>query len=184
MYDAFLEFDGKLGKSDLVDGDYVLFTVHRAENVDNPIRLKNILVGIASSDMKTVFPIHPRTKKMIENYGLKLPQNIEVMPPVEYVDSLKLIKHASAVVTDSGGVQKEAFWCKTPCVTMRENTEWVETVELGVNKIVGADTNKITREIDYAIEHYDEIKKRFTENPFGDGRASEKILEIIKKIMV
>jgi UDP-N-acetylglucosamine 2-epimerase len=99
---------------------------------------------------------------------------------VGYVDMLKLLKHAKLTLTDSGGLQKEAFWSQTPCITLRESTEWTETVEAGVNQIVGADAEKIAQAIRTVEEKYDEIKKKFTGNPFGDGYAARRIVKIIE----
>jgi UDP-GlcNAc3NAcA epimerase len=95
---------------------------------------------------------------------------------------LKLLKHAKLVLTDSGGLQKEAFWSQTPCITLRDSTEWVETVEAGVNQIVGADPNKIAQAIKEVEEKYGDIKEKFTKttNPFGDGQAARRIVKAIE----
>jgi UDP-N-acetylglucosamine 2-epimerase len=164
-----------------VDGEYGLLTLHRAENVDDPVKLKSILEGVRKANIEIIFPIHPRTANRLREYGISLEHsNVRVVDPVGYVDMLKLLKHARLVLTDSGGLQKEAFWSKTPCVTLRERTEWVETVEMGVNFLTGADTNKIVQIISLIKESYDLIKRKFVENPFGDGCAARRIVEIIK----
>jgi len=93
---------------------------------------------------------------------------------------LRLLKHAKLVLTDPGGLQKEAFWSQTPCVTLRDSTEWVETVEAGVNQIVGADPDKTAQVIGNVVEKYESIKERFTLNPFGDGRAARRIVKAIE----
>jgi UDP-N-acetylglucosamine 2-epimerase len=100
-----------------------------------------------------------------------------------YLETLSLIKNAKIVLTDSGGMQKEAFWLKTPCITLRENTEWTETVQLRANRLAGSDTQKIVGIAKEIIEREEELNKKFSKlpNPFGDGRASERILEIIRK---
>ncbi|MCC6018700.1 MAG: UDP-N-acetylglucosamine 2-epimerase (non-hydrolyzing), partial [Candidatus Verstraetearchaeota archaeon] len=146
MYDVFLRFRDKAEKSNileklnLVDGEYGLLTLHRAENVDDPVRLRSIFEGIKRANIEIIFPIHPRTANRLREYGISLEHsNIRIIDPVGYVDMLKLLKHARLVLTDSGGLQKEAFWSKTPCVTLRDRTEWVETVEAGVNFLVGTD---------------------------------------------
>jgi UDP-N-acetylglucosamine 2-epimerase len=187
MYDVFLRFGDKAEKSDilerlnLVDGEYGLLTLHRAENVDDPVKLKSILEGVRKANIEIIFPIHPRTANRLREYGISLEHsNVRVVDPVGYVDMLKLLKHARLVLTDSGGLQKEAFWSKTPCVTLRERTEWVETVEMGVNFLTGADANKIVQIISLIEESYDLIKRKFVENPFGDGCAARRIVEIIK----
>jgi len=94
---------------------------------------------------------------------------------------LKLLKHAKIVLTDSGGLQKEAFWSKTPCITIRDRTEWSETVEMGVNLITGSDPKRIIQAIKYIKEKHHEIKNRFKANPFGDGKASKRIIKITKE---
>jgi len=92
---------------------------------------------------------------------------------------LKLLKHAKIVLTDSGGLQKDAFWSKTPCITLRDRTEWVETVEMGVNFLAEADANKIVQAVNFIEDNYDLIKRRFNENPFGDGHAARRIVETV-----
>jgi UDP-N-acetylglucosamine 2-epimerase len=188
MYDVFLRFRDKAEKSDileklnLVDGGYGLLTLHRAENVDDPVRLRSILEGVWKASMEIVFPIHPRTANRIREFNISLEHsNVRVVDPVGYVDMLKLLKHARLVLTDSGGLQKEAFWSKTPCVTLRDRTEWVETVDMGVNFLVGASTDKIVQTMNFIEEHYELIRERFRENPFGDGCAASRIVEIIRK---
>jgi UDP-N-acetylglucosamine 2-epimerase len=130
--------------------------------VDNLIRLRSILEGIRKANMK-IF------SKSSEN-----DQHIEI---------LKLLKHAKLVLTDSGGLQKEAFWSQTPCITLRDSTEWTETIEAGVNQIVGADAEKIVQAIRAVEEKYDEIKKKFTGNLFGYGYAARRIVKVIKSFM-
>ena len=93
---------------------------------------------------------------------------------------LALLKHAKIAITDSGGLQKEAFWSKAPCITIRDRTEWIETVDLGVNFITDVDPAKIAKALKYIQDNYSEIKSRFTSNPFGEGNASEKIVKILK----
>jgi UDP-N-acetylglucosamine 2-epimerase len=132
-------------------------------------------------NIEIVFPIHPRTANRIREFNISLEHgNVRVVDPVSYVDMLKLLKHAKLVLTDSGGLQKEAFWSKTPCITLRDRTEWVETVEAGVNWIVGADSERIAQAIRDVEENYEYIKKRFTANPFGDGYAARRIVKIIE----
>jgi UDP-GlcNAc3NAcA epimerase len=190
MYDVFLKFKDKADRSDILerlelsDEEYGLLTLHRAENVDNPARLRNILKGIMKADMKVIFPIHPRTANRLREYNISLEHsNIRIIDPVGYIEMLKLLKHAKLVLTDSGGLQKEAFWSQTPCITLRDSTEWTETVEAGVNQIVGADAEKIAQAIKAVEERYDEIKKKFTVNPFGDGYAARRIVKVMESFM-
>lgn len=188
MYDVYLKFKDKANKSDILDRldlaekEYALLTLHRAENVDDPTKLRDILKGIQETKIKTVFPIHPRTRNRLKEHNiLLLDSNIRIIDPVGYVEMLKLLKHAKIVLTDSGGLQKEAFWSKTPCITIRDRTEWSETVEMGVNLITGSDPKRIIQAIKYIKEKHHEIKNRFKENPFGDGKASKRIIEITKE---
>lgn len=159
-------------------GNYVLTTIHRAENTDDPIRLKSIfnaLQEIAKS-IEVVMPIHPRTKQLIIKLGFEnLLKDIKVIDPVSYIPMTKLQMHAKAILTDSGGIQKEAFFHMVPCITLRDETEWVETVQLGWNTIVGADSDKI-------VDTLTNIKKgvQDTGNPYGNGNASNDILQILK----
>jgi UDP-N-acetylglucosamine 2-epimerase len=188
MYDIFLKFENRvkecsiLNKLNLAEKEYAILTLHRAENVDNPVRLRNILKGIRETKTKIVFPIHPRTKNRLKEHGISLEDSsISVIDPVSYIEMLKLLKHAKFVLTDSGGLQKEAFWSKTPCITLRDSTEWIETVETGVNQVAGADAKRITQAIKTVEENYDEIRRKFRENPFGEGNAAKKIVKILKK---
>jgi UDP-N-acetylglucosamine 2-epimerase len=190
MYDAFLKFKDEADRSDILkklqlsDKEYSLLTLHRAENVDNPVRLRSILKGILKANIKVIFPIHPRTANRLKEYNISLEHsNIRIIDPVSYVEMLKLLKHAKLVLTDSGGLQKEAFWSQTPCITLRESTEWTETVEAGVNQIAGADVEKIAQAIRAIEERYDEMKKKFIGNPFGDGYAAKRIVKIIESFM-
>jgi UDP-N-acetylglucosamine 2-epimerase len=188
MYDVFLRFKDEVDRSDILeklelsDEEYGLLTLHRAENVDYPTRLRSILKGIGEAKMKVVFPIHPRTANRLKESNISLEHSsIRIIDPLGYIETLRLLKHAKLVLTDSGGLQKEAFWSKTPCITLRDSTEWTETVEAGVNQIVGADAEKIAQAIRAVEEKYDEIRERFKGKPFGDGNAAKKIVEILKK---
>lgn len=167
-----------LKELDLKSKDYFLATVHRAENTDNPERLRSIVEALCDIE-NLVFPCHPRTEKFLRKYGLweKVEKSITVIKPVGYLDMLVLEKNARKVITDSGGVQKEAYIFKVPCVSLRETTEWVETVEDGWNVLVGADREKIIN----AVENFEPKSKTYT-HKFGDGKASEKIVGIIKEV--
>lgn len=123
-------------------GRYYLATVHRAENTDNPVRLKGIFEGLGRLDGPVVLPLHPRTRARLDG-SIQIPANVKLHEPVGYLAMLLLIQNARAVLTDSGGVQKEAFWLGVPCVTLREETEWVETLEGGWNQLAGTDPDRI-----------------------------------------
>ncbi len=122
-------------------GGYYLATIHRAENTDAPARLKSIFDGLGRLDAPVLLPLHPRTRARLD--GLSVPGNVEVLEPAGYLAMLTLIRNARTVLTDSGGVQKEAYWLETPCVTLRDETEWVETLEHGWNQLCDADPDAI-----------------------------------------
>jgi len=189
MFDVFLRFQEEVDGCNVLDqiglapNDYTLLTLHRAENVDDAERLRGILNAIQDSKLNTIFPIHPRTKNRMEAQKMSLEDtNIRVIEPLGYVEILSLLKNSVMLLTDSGGLQKEAFWSKTPCITIRERTEWLETVQIGVNKLTGSDPDRIYQAINEVKERYDEIKNRFEFNPFGDGKSSIKIIKILKEI--
>jgi len=168
--------------NNIVDDDYFLLTLHRAENVDNKERLKNILEGITKIteiyNKTIIFPIHPRTKKRLEEFNLfeKLKSNkkIKIIEPVGYLEFLMLEKNAELILTDSGGVQEEACILKVPCITLRDNTERPETVEVGANILVGDNKEKLIKAVEIMLN-----KKRNWKNPFGDGKSGEKIVKIL-----
>ncbi|MGA3290761.1 MAG: UDP-N-acetylglucosamine 2-epimerase (non-hydrolyzing) [Candidatus Bathyarchaeia archaeon] len=188
MFDVFVSFKDKADKSDitskldLTNEEYAILTAHRAENVDDPAKLKRLLQAIQKAEMPVIFPIHPRTKERLKDNGISLDStNIRTIDPVGYIEMLALLKNAKVAITDSGGLQKEAFWSKTPCITTRDRTEWTETVNLGVNFITDVDPAKITQALKYIQDNYSEIRSRFTNNPFGEGNASKKIVKILKE---
>ena len=161
--------------------NYYLATLHRAENTDDPKRLKSILKALNELGRNTpaVLPLHPRTKKMIKAYHL-FPEfkNIKFIGPVSYLDMLKLEKNAKAILTDSGGVQKEAYWFGVPCLTLREETEWPETIKSGWNVLVGTSVERIVKE---ASQTEGRRKYQKENKIFGDGKAGEKIVQILIK---
>jgi UDP-GlcNAc3NAcA epimerase len=188
MYDVFVNFSSKAEKNDiteklnLTNTEYAILTTHRAENVDDPLKLKKMLQAIQSLEIPVIFPVHPRTKQRLKENGISLDETIiQTIDPVGYIEMLALLKHAKIAITDSGGLQKEAFWSKTPCITIRDRTEWTETVDLGVNFITDIDPEKITLALKQIQKNYTEIKGMFGRNPFGDGKASEKIVKILKE---
>ncbi|MBN1936392.1 MAG: UDP-N-acetylglucosamine 2-epimerase (non-hydrolyzing) [Anaerolineae bacterium] len=128
----------------LTEKGFLLATVHRAENTDDPARLRAILDAFAALDEPIVFPVHPRTRNRIQmlNLSSAVP-HLQFVDPVGYLDMVCLEQGARMILTDSGGIQKEAYWLGVPCVTLRDETEWIETVELGWNVLVGAETDKI-----------------------------------------
>ena len=161
--------------------NYYLATLHRAENTDDSKRLKSILRALneLGRNTPTVLPLHPRTKKMIKAYHLFSEfKNIKFIEPVSYLDMLKLGKNAKAILTDSGGVQKEAYWFGVPCLTLREETEWVETIKSGWNVLAGTSVQKIVKEAGHAGARKRYLKRN---KIFGDGKASQKIVQILMR---
>jgi UDP-GlcNAc3NAcA epimerase len=189
MYDSVLFYIGLAGcRSKVLDtmklraGEYALATIHRAENTDDTTRLGGILdalARIAGEGLTVVLPLHPRTRKTLaEGDPLlrRLPgQNPHLLfaQPVSYLDMLVLERNARVILTDSGGVQKEAYWLETPCVTLRDETEWVETLNSGWNVLAGSDPDRIAKAVGSARAGE---KERLY---YGDGRASEKIVELL-----
>lgn len=161
----------------LKPSEYCLLTLHRPSNVDTKTDLAAVLVGLeaAYEELKLpfFFPAHPRTKSAIEKFKIKLPDYIHVHEPVGYLDMLTLQKFAAYVFTDSGGLQEESCILGTPCLTLRENTERPETVEVGASRIVGRNPTKIREALAYFA------KSPQWKNPFGDGTASQQILKIL-----
>ncbi len=160
--------------------EYFLLTTHRPENVDKKERLKGILEGLnlifKKFNLPIIYPIHPRTKKMIKKFKLKIPKGIKSIEPLGYFDFLQLETNAKLVLTDSGGVQEETCILKVPCVTLRDNTERPETLEMGNNVLVGTNPQKILKFTSKMLN-----KKRDWKNPFGDGQTSNRIVKILLK---
>ena len=167
---------GILEKFNLRKKGYVLVTVHRPENTDNKENLKSIVDALVESEEKIIFPAHLRTLKALKQHNLysylENAENVILTKPIGYLDMLVLEKNAKKILTDSGGVQKEAYILKVPCITMRSTTEWIETIEDGWNILVGSDKNKIVD----AIKNFNP-KGNTHLKQFGDGKASEKIRE-------
>lgn len=162
-----------------IEGEYYLATIHRAENTDDERRLRGIFDALLAMEIDVIFPAHPRTRNALKEYGLmdsvEKSETLKMIEPVGYLEFLYLLSNAKLMLTDSGGVQKEAFFLKIPCVTLRDNTEWVETIECGYNILVGADTSTIVKGIKKMLN----VKIQDFENPFGDGKAGQKIVDII-----
>lgn len=183
MYDIALFYSSEkfeknidLNELGLTPGQFVLVTCHRAENTNDKEKLENILIALneIAHSIKVVFPIHPRTHKLISEYGLShYLNNLMTIQPLSYVQMIWLTKRAKVILTDSGGLQKEAYFFKVPCVTIREETEWLETLEKGANKIAGTSKEKI---VEYTLAP---IVESWNSNIYGDGTASKKIVDII-----
>lgn len=165
---------GKVEALGLEPGKYLLVTVHRPSNTDDPSHLKSILAALGRSGEVTVFPVHPRTRAAMAHHGLEAPGNVRLIDPLDYLDFTDLLMHARRVITDSGGVQKEAFFAGVPCLTLREETEWPETVADGWNTLVGTDPDRILE----ALRAPEPRGPRG--NHFGDGHAARRIREALE----
>ncbi len=139
---------GILKDLELEGSEFYLCTLHRPYNVDNPDILKSIINQLGTLQKKIVFPVHPRTKQQIDNIGLQIPDNFVITNPLGYLDFICLQNNSSKIITDSGGIQKEAYILKIPCITLRTETEWVETVEIGWNKLIKPESKDIAEQIE------------------------------------
>jgi UDP-GlcNAc3NAcA epimerase len=158
----------------LVPRAYYLATVHRAENTDNPDKLRGIFEGLGRLDQPVVVPLHPRTRKRLDEFRFPLGEHLRVLEPQGYVDMLALEANAACVLTDSGGVQKEAYYLRVPCVTLRSETEWMETVTTGWNVLVGADPDRIV-----AAVRARSGDGRPHPTLYGDGTTARRIAKIL-----
>lgn len=187
MYDAILRHRGAAERHSTVLGDlglepdsYSVLTLHRQENTDSEPNLAGIIEALAGSGERIVFPAHPRTLVYLDRYGLLdrvRGSNILLTDPVGYLDFLILMRHSRRILTDSGGVQKEAYFLKRPCITLRNETEWTETVEDGWNILVGADRDRILR----ALANFDPAGP--TRDCYGDGNCAGKIAAHLAEVL-
>jgi UDP-GlcNAc3NAcA epimerase len=179
MYGEIASRRNILGRLDLVPQQYVLATVHRAENTDNAARLGAIVGGLAgaSTKLKVIWPVHPRTRKALSSMdpGFHLPGTVEMTEPLGYLDMLQLERNAAVIVTDSGGVQKEAFFCKVPCVTLRDETEWTELIELGWNVLCPPVSSEAIAGVILARRY----EPGLPGTPYGDGDAALRIAKAV-----
>jgi UDP-GlcNAc3NAcA epimerase len=153
------------------DDEYVLATVHRNYNTDSPERMAAVLACLEAAELRVIFPMHPRTRKSLATWDLAVPANVELRDAVTYTEMLVLERDAVAIATDSGGVQREAYLWGVPCITMREETEWIETVSTGWNSLVGADAEEFRAALAKPSPE--------TRPPiFGDGNAAGRIAEL------
>ena len=166
-----------LEQLNLKEKEFMVATVHRAGNTDDEENLKNIVEAFVECGDKIVFPVHPRTTKALKSYGLDRKfeaTNVIVVKPLGYIDMLVLEKNSKKILTDSGGVQKEAYFFKVPCITLRDETEWVETVDDGWNILTGSNKSKILDAIG------DFLPQRKQHENYGNGNSASKIVEILK----
>lgn len=197
LYDMFLKnremATGKsriLAKLSLGSEPLAILTLHRAENVDHPLILKTIIETLAKiKTFRVVFTIHPRTESRLKEFGLlkELKSGaLKIIPPVGYWDFLVLLGQAGLVITDSGGVQKEAFFAQAPCITLRKSTEWVETVESGANTLLDPESDRLSDLLLKAVDRSPKVKEKLKtlENPYGDGRAAERIVNLLSQLQL
>jgi len=189
MYDAALYYGRKaeyqshiLNRLELKTGEYILATIHRAENTDSPQRLRAIFEGFieVTQEIKVVLPLHPRTRAALMQVGLydKVARNICLIQPVGYLDMVMLEKNARVIATDSGGVQKEAFFYRVPCITLREETEWIELINLGWNRVIPPlSADVVSDAIKSSLEHFEGVEG----HPYGDGQSAIKITQCLIK---
>lgn len=185
MYDAVLFYKERISEkstilklADLIGKSFVLATIHRAENTDDLSRLRSICEALNQihTNVNVVLPIHPRTQAILDKNNIQV--NFNLIDPVGYFDMLALLQNCEMVMTDSGGLQKEAYFFKKYCITLRDQTEWVELVDAGVNSLVGANTQHIL-----STFHANLGKSLYTSSPlYGDGHASDKVAKIIAQI--
>ncbi len=158
---------------------FIIATIHRAENTDTPSRLKSIFNGLykISKELPIFLPLHPRTKKILEALDLKtnLHTNIKIIEPLSYLEMIYMLGKCTMVMTDSGGLQKEAFFFEKPCITLREETEWVELIDNGFNYLAGADSRNIIMLSQKALN----TKLKFSKKFYGKGNAGNQIVSIL-----
>ena len=193
MYDSILYFEnGFHNRTEIleelnlnekeINQRYILATIHRQENTDTIENLSSILSAMSQIKEEIILPLHPRTKKTIEEEKLSYKKNIKIIEPISYLEMLSLEKNAFMILTDSGGIQKEAFIFGVPCVTFRDETEWIETVQTGMNKLTGFSTKRI-------LEAYNEFCLNGVKilqdavNYYGNGFAAKKIVEILGRYL-
>jgi UDP-N-acetylglucosamine 2-epimerase len=155
-------------------GEYVLVTIHRASNTDDPAALRRIASALNRSSLPVVFPVHPRTRKYLIDYEIAWSERTRLIEPVGYMEMLALEQHAARIATDSGGVQKEAYLLGVPCVTLRDDTEWVETLHDGWNVLTGSDAEAISAAL---AEATPTVERR---TPFGTGDAALRIAQSLR----
>jgi len=179
MYDVFLEFKKILNLKKSGNDKYVLMTLHRQDNIKNPQRIKKIIdlaKQISAKGWDIVFPVHPHTQKQIKSFGISL-AGINTANPVKYSEMLRLLCNANLLLTDSGGLQKEAFWLNTPCITLRKSSEWIETLDGTHNTLLSTIKKSSLKQITNILKQKQQKIKYI--NQFGDGTASKKITSIL-----
>ncbi len=165
-----------LSKLDIEADQFYLSTLHRPYNVDEAVQLREIIKALSGLDKKVVLPAHPRLQKNLSKFNISPGKNIKLTPPLGYLEFITLEKNAAKIITDSGGIQKEAFFLERPCITLRPETEWTETTMCGANVLVKERTAEAIKE-----KVMQQNKTQFNTRPYGDGKASEKIMAVLKQ---
>jgi UDP-N-acetylglucosamine 2-epimerase len=181
MHDAVLHYAPRAARTSaypgvlgLDAGQYFLCTIHRADATDDERKLREIFGALAELRLPVVLPLHPRTRKKLAEFNVAIDPNVRIIDPVGYVDMLQLLQSSQIVLTDSGGLQKEAYYLGVPCVTLREETEWVETVASGWNRLAGQERARILHAVDDAMH-----RPSSRPNLYGDGGAALRIANIL-----
>ena len=176
MFDAVRYYVSR-AESAGVDAPYVVATIHRAENTDDRERLERLLRGLSRAPVRVILPLHPRTRNALERWSLELPESVSALAPQSYLEMLGLLAGSLGVLTDSGGVQKEAFFLQKPCLTLRNETEWTELVDIGANRLVGTDPELIQ-------EGFTWMESTAVEGvtPYGDGQSAREIVNSISRL--
>lgn len=162
---------------------YALVTLHRAELVDDAARLRRVVAAIQQVPLDTRWPLHPRTRVAMERASVVIPsgQNVSITEPVGYLDAIRLVRDAAVVITDSGGIQREAYWLGTPCITLRNETEWVETVELGANQLLSPDAVEELPMV--ARQLVETARAGWSRDAYGTGDAAQRVAACVRAML-
>jgi UDP-GlcNAc3NAcA epimerase len=188
MYDSLLKFVPSIKDHDAAstngfhEGEYAFMTLHRAETVDDPASLRSVLGGVGSLGVPIAFSVHPRTRERMKSFGVPAGRNVTLLEPLPYVETLSMVSRSKFVITDSGGLQKEAYWLEKPVLITRNETEWVEIVKAGAAFLTGTKAERIRAE----SKRIPRVKKSSfaaTERIFGRGRASENVVRAVNKFL-
>jgi len=182
MYDVFLKYKKILKIKQTTRKNFVLMTIHRRQNIFDKTKLKKIIEltnFISKQGYNVIFPVHPHTKKQIKNFSIST-KNIEMINPINYSKTLSLLSQTKLLLTDSGGLQKEAYWSNAPCFTFRKSTEWIETLDRKNNQLINKISNSTKKQILNVLEKTQPSNSHI-KNLFGNGHASKKIISILLK---
>ena len=177
MYDSIKLFSALHHNNLEFKAPFALCTIHRQENTDDINRISEILEGMnhISNEINIKLPLHPRTKKLLKTLKVKLGDNIEVLEPLSYKDFIGLMQHSEIIISDSGGIQKEAYFLKKNCIVLRDETEWKELTDSNNNILVGANKNKLIK----AYQERSKLNQNFSNPIYGDGKTARKIIDIL-----